>query len=60
MMLVAESRAHSVEGREKTGSGFAKAGQFPVREETQSSRERRDRLVHIRSDVPMDKQIALT
>jgi len=37
-MLGASSLAHYVEGREKTRSCWAKAGQFPVREETQSSR----------------------
>jgi hypothetical protein len=49
-MLGASGEAQDVEGREKIRSGEASVGQFPMREETQSSCERPARLVHIRSD----------
>jgi len=60
VMFGASGEAQDVEGPEKTRSGEASAEQFPMWEETQSLREKRDRLVDICSDVPMDKQTAST
>src|SRR5205085_3072339 len=60
VMLGASGEAQDVEGREKIRSGEASVGQFPMREETQSSCERPARFVHIRSDVAMDKPTAST
>jgi hypothetical protein len=59
VVLVVESLAQYVEGREKTRSGEASAGQFPMREEIQSSREGVTNWSHP-PDVPMDKQTAST